>query len=62
LKKDELEPAKLNFRNRKGMYIVSDPKHSNIVVIGKKWAGVVKRVDRFLKVIIPSKPPGGTCA
>ena len=45
------ERITVRYRNRRGMYIISDPERSNIVVIGKLWKGVVFRAEKLLDII-----------
>ena len=54
---DELVPVTVRYRNRQGMYIISDPPRSNVIVIGKRWHSVMTLAEDFLGVILPPQPP-----
>jgi hypothetical protein len=54
---DELVPTAVQYRNRHGMYVISDPPQSNVVVIGNRWPSVMTRAEDFLGVLLPPQPP-----
>jgi len=49
-------------RQRKGSYVIEDPNHSRVVVIGKLWKSVVARAEKIFNIILPKGPPPGACA
>lgn len=54
------EPSTLQIRQRKGIYIVSDPVRSNVVVVGRLWKSVTVRAEKLLEAKIPHWfPPDG---
>lgn len=58
----QLTPITVQYRNRNGMYIVSDPAHSNVVLVGRLWTSVVARAMTLWGIILPKAPPGKTSA
>ena len=49
-------------RQRRGTYIIEDPSHSSVVVIGKLWKSVVARAMKIFNINLPKGPPPGACA
>jgi len=49
-------------RQRKGSYIIEDPSHSSVVVVGKLWKTVVAKAEKIFNIILPKGPPPGACA
>ena len=55
----QFESVRVNYRQRNGMYVISAPEFSNIVVIGKSWPIVRELCDELMEVVIPHAPPKG---
>jgi len=56
------KPTKVLMRQRSGTYIIEDPSHSHVVIIGKLWTSVVARAEKIFNIILPKGPPPGACA
>lgn len=51
------EPCQVTVTMKRGRYIVADPAHSNVIVVGRHWPNVCARVEECLGILLPAVDP-----